>query len=107
MLVVVFFMNEMFPDMSATTPMRRKRATNLRQGEDDDSGELVRKRNARMAVFSALVDCTPSTSTNNNNNRNYHEEDEEDDESRTTLLKSMSLKSFLKLKCDQMDVQRP
>ncbi|ULU09116.1 hypothetical protein L3Y34_013907 [Caenorhabditis briggsae] len=42
MLVVVFFMNEMFPDMSATTPMRRKRATNLRQGEDDDSGELDR-----------------------------------------------------------------
>ncbi|CAP27384.1 Protein CBG06952 [Caenorhabditis briggsae] len=90
--------------MSATTPMRRKRATNLRQGEDDDSGELVRKRNARMAVFSALVDCTPSTSTNNNNNnRNYHEEDEEDDESRTTLLKSMSLKSLLKLKCETIN----
>ncbi|UMM26129.1 hypothetical protein L5515_005649 [Caenorhabditis briggsae] len=103
MLVVVFFMNEMFPDMSATTPMRRKRATNLRQGEDDDSGELVRKRNARMAVFSAMVDCTPSTSTNNNNNRNYHEEDEEDDESRTTLLKSMSLKSLLKLKCETIN----
>ncbi|CAP39910.2 Protein CBG23548 [Caenorhabditis briggsae] len=90
--------------MSATTPMRRKRATNLRQGEDDDSGELVRKRNARMAVFSALVDCTPSTSTNNNNNnRNYHEEDEEDDEPRTTLLKSMSLKSLLKLKCETIN----